>query len=71
MTNKAIRTPEQLEKLDHICERHCQALAVLDSLVRSLSGPDDFDNPQLTSIKNTIWAAQVLIEQAKVATSSL
>ena len=53
MTTRTTRTPEQLDALDHITERHCQALAVLDSLVISLGFDDDLHDPRLTLIKNT------------------
>ena len=69
MPNATTRSPAFIDALDLTAARHCQALAVLSTLVMSLGG--ETPAPDLTLLKNTIWAVEDLIKQANASMAAL
>ena len=67
MANTAIRTAEQLNAIDLISQRHCQVLAVLNSVILSFGDSKEIRHFDPSAAKDTVWAAMVLLEQAHAA----
>lgn len=58
---------DRLDAMDMVNTRHQQVQAILASLFMSLDSSD----PTQKTLKNTIWAAQELLEQAEDAAAQL
>lgn len=59
----------RIEALDLLSARHHQVQAILTSLAMSFDAKDSV--PAAQTVKNTIWAAQELLEQAQAAVAAL
>jgi len=70
VTKTANKSIDLIDALDLIHSRHVQSLAILNSLILCLDNEDSI-RLNYTTLKNTLWAAEVLIKQAEESVASI